>query len=539
MSTKKTDIALIRKYLNGELDARAMYDLERQAHNDPFLMDVIRGMEMEAESKEDHQPHLDAINRLIEERTQQDKKRTIPLWKLLPIAASLLIALTIGGWWLMRERPGQTVVLNHQPVKKQPDKVRADLPLPVVKPAGPSLNANQLAKLSQRHAKSTIPSATISDQSIKADTVALLSVAIHKDTGAEKDKDVERFGYYGKAQPNLVFGNAQAKLKRKGDDPLSKMVVRGVGTIRGKEPLYVVDGIMVDSLKMSSIKPDDIKSINVLKDASATALYGSRAANGVILIETKKGLLASNDVNIIGYRSQKKTIITASAATTINPVNFNKPDTSITQALAGRVAGVNISNKRLKEAKIPLVITGRVVDKHDGQPLPGVTIAVAGKSVSTTTDVDGNFKITAAPKDILNIAFIGYENQYVKVKDKDDLKIALDPAMHALSEVVVVGYGTQRKPEDVLPEDARPAIGWDAYKQYLKAQTVAPVAKAGKVKLGFIIDASGNITNVRVIKGLTDDANQRAINILKNGSKWVNDQDNPGKEIKLKINFHQ
>ncbi|NME66771.1 SusC/RagA family TonB-linked outer membrane protein [Flammeovirga aprica] len=66
--------------------------------------------------------------------------------------------------------------------------------------------------------------------------------------------------------------------------------VRGMGSItQGNTPLYVVDGFPYDG-GMDSIDPNDIKSIEVLKDASATAIYGSRGANGVVLITTKGGL---------------------------------------------------------------------------------------------------------------------------------------------------------------------------------------------------------------------------------------------------------
>jgi len=63
--------------------------------------------------------------------------------------------------------------------------------------------------------------------------------------------------------------------------------IRGVGTFNNASPLYVVDGMLLDNIDF--LNPNDIESINVLKDASATAIYGSRGANGVIIITTKKG----------------------------------------------------------------------------------------------------------------------------------------------------------------------------------------------------------------------------------------------------------
>ena len=72
-----------------------------------------------------------------------------------------------------------------------------------------------------------------------------------------------------------------------GDDP--NMRIRGFGTINSSSaPIYVVDGAIFD-VSLRAINPSDIESISVLKDAAATAIYGSRGANGVIMITTKKG----------------------------------------------------------------------------------------------------------------------------------------------------------------------------------------------------------------------------------------------------------
>ncbi|MBK9733916.1 MAG: TonB-dependent receptor [Saprospiraceae bacterium] len=73
--------------------------------------------------------------------------------------------------------------------------------------------------------------------------------------------------------------------------------VRGVGTINNSDPLYIVDGIPVDGLDF--LNPTDIESINVLKDAASAAIYGSRGANGVVLITTKGG--KKNQVGKISY----------------------------------------------------------------------------------------------------------------------------------------------------------------------------------------------------------------------------------------------
>ena len=83
--------------------------------------------------------------------------------------------------------------------------------------------------------------------------------------------------------------------------------IRGINSLNGNEPLYVIDGIAMsgqtsdNTSVMASINPSDITSIEVLKDASATAIYGSRASNGVVLITTKRGQEGKAKLTYEGY----------------------------------------------------------------------------------------------------------------------------------------------------------------------------------------------------------------------------------------------
>lgn len=69
--------------------------------------------------------------------------------------------------------------------------------------------------------------------------------------------------------------------------------IRGTGTINNSDPLLVIDGVPTD-VPLNTISPDDIASIEILKDASAAAIYGSRGANGVVLISTRRGISGKN-----------------------------------------------------------------------------------------------------------------------------------------------------------------------------------------------------------------------------------------------------
>ncbi len=87
----------------------------------------------------------------------------------------------------------------------------------------------------------------------------------------------------------------------------ASIIIRGYGSINASsEPLYVVDGIPYDG-SISAINPNDIESLTVLKDASAAALYGSRGANGVVMIATKRGTEGHTNVNFkaeVGFESR-------------------------------------------------------------------------------------------------------------------------------------------------------------------------------------------------------------------------------------------
>lgn len=77
----------------------------------------------------------------------------------------------------------------------------------------------------------------------------------------------------------------------------SMIRVRGTGTINNSDPLYIIDGMATDQNGMELVNPEDIESIEVLKDAASGAIYGSRAANGVILVTTKKGVKGKAKIN--------------------------------------------------------------------------------------------------------------------------------------------------------------------------------------------------------------------------------------------------
>ncbi len=87
------------------------------------------------------------------------------------------------------------------------------------------------------------------------------------------------------------------------------ILIRGVGTINDASPLYVIDGVPVNG-GMWYINPADVESIDVLKDASATAIYGSRGANGVVMVTTRQAKEGRTEINLdysFGIQQSAKT----------------------------------------------------------------------------------------------------------------------------------------------------------------------------------------------------------------------------------------
>jgi len=101
----------------------------------------------------------------------------------------------------------------------------------------------------------------------------------------------------------------------------SKVRIRGIGTVNNSEPLYIVDGMAVGG-GIDYLNPVDIESVEILKDAASAAIYGARAANGVVLVTTKSGVVGKTTINYdVSYGWQnpwkKKSILNATEYMTV------------------------------------------------------------------------------------------------------------------------------------------------------------------------------------------------------------------------------
>jgi TonB-linked SusC/RagA family outer membrane protein len=91
-----------------------------------------------------------------------------------------------------------------------------------------------------------------------------------------------------------------------------------------------------------------------------------------------------------------------------------------------------------------VTISGTVTDTN-GEPIPGVTVSVPGTTVGTATDLDGNYTLSVPEGSTLVFSFIGFETQSISIGDQSLIDVTLREDMTSLDEVVVVGYGTQKK----------------------------------------------------------------------------------------------
>jgi TonB-linked SusC/RagA family outer membrane protein len=117
----------------------------------------------------------------------------------------------------------------------------------------------------------------------------------------------------------------------------SSINIRGIGTWNNQDPLYVIDGFVRDKEAFDAIDPNEVETISVLKDAATASIYGSRAANGVILITTKKGKIQAPEITYKGTytmdsRVKRPDVLNAWEAATLfndNKRILNTPDNSI------------------------------------------------------------------------------------------------------------------------------------------------------------------------------------------------------------------
>ncbi len=149
------------------------------------------------------------------------------------------------------------------------------------------------------------------------------------------------------------------------------------------EPLYVIDGIQQDAGQFNNLAPNDIESITVLKDASA-AIYGVRAANGVVVVTTKKGTTGRNNVNVDAYNGWQSFFRFPKTLTNTNQFLYYKADAEINKGGTTAITQAQIDDKTAKSFD-----WRDYVLNNNGAPLNSVNINISGGSDKVNYYVSG------------------------------------------------------------------------------------------------------------------------------------------------------
>lgn len=208
----------------------------------------------------------------------------------------------------------------------------------------------------------------------------------------------------------------------------------------GKEPLYIVDGKEVTLSVMSALDPDKIERVTVLKDKSATELYGEKGKNGVLLITLKQGtpgIVIRRDKEVTenakvqhnGSLDLTKTIyidgekVDLGTKTIDDLIPAENIESIEVKKEAGGKGEIYIATKKTKAVEKTSVqgnmkVEGKVVDEQ-GEPIIGAAVLIEGTTTGSVTDVNGNFVLSAPSKDAVLVAsYIGMATSKVKAQSK-------------------------------------------------------------------------------------------------------------------------
>lgn len=184
--------------------------------------------------------------------------------------------------------------------------------------------------------------------------------------------------------------------------------------------------------------------------------------------------------------------------------NFVLPKTHWILAVLMLLFSVNQTSAQGK------TINGVVTSAQDNLPLPGVNIMIKGTKTVASTGFDGEYSIKASPNDVLIFSFIGFQNKEIVVGSQSKIDVALGEDTNKLNEVVVIGYGSQKKADltgsvsVVNLESAKKTVTYDAAKM-LQGQVPGVTVQSSGEPGGFV--------NVK-IRGITSFSNNNPLFVI-------------------------
>ena len=294
----------------------------------------------------------------------------------------------------------------------------------------------------------------------------------------------------------------------------------------GKEPLVFIDGVVAKNQNVNNIPPETIESISVLKDASATKVYGDKGKNGVILINTKKGAAASQntpiDVKVTGYANNQNENTSTNTGVKIRSTGTSGTgNTPIIYKDGLLLENTKLDDIDPKTIELMNVLKGEMATKKYGEqgkdgvieittkdkPLYVVDGIIKGKSIE---DIDPN---TIGSIDVL--------------KGETATKLYGDQGKNGVVSIYL------KKQEDVfviveqMPEFPG---GFQALKAFVAATIKYPANALksgiqGKVSVNFIVGKDGSVSNAKIAQGVDSSLDTEALRIVEAMPNWK-----PGKQ---------
>lgn len=163
-------------------------------------------------------------------------------------------------------------------------------------------------------------------------------------------------------------------------------------------------------------------------------------------------------------------------------------------------------------AQETIEIRGKITDSKDGVPLPGVTIIEKGTTRGTATDINGEYSMNVSPNAVLVVSFIGYLQEEIAVNNRSIIDYSLIEDITTLGEVVVVGYGTQRR------EDVTGSVATVSEKDFNLGQMTTPEqllqGKVAGVQITSNGGAPGSGARIRIRGGSSLNANNDPLIVI-------------------------
>lgn len=142
-------------------------------------------------------------------------------------------------------------------------------------------------------------------------------------------------------------------------------------------------------------------------------------------------------------------------------------------------------------------VSGKITSSDDENPLPGVNVLIKGSTTGTISDVDGNYRITVSGNEAtLIFSFVGYESKEVAVGNRTNIDVSMDPDISTLDEIVVVGYGSQKRSD--LTGSVASVSGEDIAKMPLPTFDLALQGRAPGLQITNTSAEPGGGTSIRI-----------------------------------------